>query len=160
MIRRLSALVTASTALAAAAVVTAGGTAAADTPAADTPAAGCSSAVRVDGFAFDPPAVAPGGTSTATLSATNCTGSDLVLSELWSYHYVPDPWGPATPVCATITLARAEPIGAYGHLDSAMPFSANPSPCASHVLEATVSLSVGSLRLGTYAADLQVVTLG
>jgi hypothetical protein len=155
MLRRLSALVTASTALAAAAVVTAGGTAAADTP-----PAGCSSAVRVDGFAFDPPAVAPGGTSTATLAATNCTGSDLVLSELWSYHYVPDPWGPALPVCATITLARAEPIGAYGHLDSAMPFSANPSPCASHVLEATVSLSVGSLRLGTYAADLQVVTLG
>jgi hypothetical protein len=155
MLRRLSALVTASTALAAAAVVTAGGTAAADTP-----PAGCSSVVRVDGFAFDPPAVAPGGTSTATLAATNCTGSDLVLSELWSYHYVPDPWGPALPVCATITLARAEPIGAYGHLDSAMPFSANPSPCASHVLEATVSLSVGSLRLGTYAADLQVVTLG
>jgi hypothetical protein len=156
MLRRLSALVTATAALAAAAVVTAGGPAAAD----GTPASGCSSAVRVDGFAFDPPAVVPGGTSTATLSATNCTGSDLVLSELWSYHYVPDPWGPALPVCATITLARAEPIGAYGHLDAAMPFSADPSPCASHVLEATVSLSVGSLRLGTYAADLQVVTVG
>jgi hypothetical protein len=156
VLRRLSALLTAGTALAAAAVVTTGGAAAAD----DAPPAGCSAAVRVDGFAFDPPAVPLGGTSTATLSTTNCTGSDLQLTELWSSRYVPDPWGPAQPACAVITLARSEPIGAYGHLDSSMPFSTRSGPCASHLLEATVSLSVGPLRLGTYTADLQVVTVG
>jgi hypothetical protein len=62
----------------------AGGTAAAAAPA---QACAVSTVIEITSFAFSPPAVTPGNSSTATLTALNCTDQTQQTSETWSGRF-------------------------------------------------------------------------
>jgi hypothetical protein len=57
------------------------------------PAVGCTSAasnpIEINGFAFTPPQVAPGGSSTADLITTNCTDTTLTATQEWTAQWLP-----------------------------------------------------------------------
>jgi len=112
---------------------TGSGTAIAATPA---PACTTSAIIEIAHFAFNPPAVAPGQSSTGTMTALNCTDQPQQTSEIWSGRFV----GPGVgipPGCPAI-----DPIA----------FAVNFSP------HGTVSTSVGYLVPLTCTATQLVVT--
>ncbi|MFG1806758.1 hypothetical protein [Streptomyces sp. NPDC049040] len=154
MLRRLPALVTAAAALAAGTAVSAAGPAAAAAP--STPCATAASVVRIDGLAFDPPSVAPGGTSAATLTATNCTGRALTLGTTWSGRFLSDtssgiPAGcPAVdPLPRPVTFAPHERVSVTtGYLVLA--------GCTADRLRLTVTLSRDGVALAGRTADLLI----
>jgi hypothetical protein len=55
-----------------------------------TPAQACpvSTVIEIEHFAFDPAAIPPGGSSTATLTALNCTDLTQQTTETWSGRFV------------------------------------------------------------------------
>ncbi|WP_333770892.1 hypothetical protein [Streptomyces sp. IBSBF 2435] len=154
MLRRLSALVTAAAAVATATVVSAGGPAAAATP----PPAPCatSSVVRVDGLAFDPASVPAGGTSTATLAATNCTGQSRTISETWVGRFLS---GTSTGIpagCPVIDpLPRSVTFAPYAQVSTAGSYLVLAG-CTADRLRLTVTLSQGGVQLASRTADLLI----
>ncbi|SHL43514.1 hypothetical protein [Actinacidiphila paucisporea] len=156
MLRRLSVLLTAAAALATAAAVTAGGPAAAAPPTSGTPCAAASSVIRVDGFAFSPPSVPAGGSSAATLTATNCTVRSQTVNETWSGRFLSDtstgyPTGCPVydPLPRTVTFApRAQVVTTTTYLTFA--------GCTADRLRVSVSVSQGGVVLASRTADLLI----
>lgn len=85
-------------------ITTGGGltaTAVSGTAVASPSACSVSTVIEIAHFAFNPPAVSPGQSSTATLTAVNCTDQIQQTSEIWSGRYI----GPSTgtpPGCPAI----------------------------------------------------------
>jgi hypothetical protein len=75
-----------------------GGTATAATPA---PVCAVSTVIEITHFAFNPPVIPPGQSSTATLTARNCTDQTQQTSEIWSGRFV-NASGTLPPGCPVI----------------------------------------------------------
>ena len=75
-----------------------GGTAIAGTPA---QACAVTSVIEITHFAFNPPAIPPGQSSTATLTAQNCTNQVQQTSEIWSGRFA-NSSGSIPPGCPAI----------------------------------------------------------
>ncbi|MGW5349662.1 hypothetical protein ACWERV_03960 [Streptomyces sp. NPDC004031] len=151
MLRRLPALPAA--ALAAAAVFAATGPAAADT----APPAVCTPAVVAGDLAFSPPSVAPGGTSSASLTVTNCTGQPQTVGETWYGRFLSD-GSPGLPAgCPVIDpLPRPVTLAPGASLTSTTGYLVLPG-CTADRLRLTVTLGQGGTTLGSRTADLLVV---
>lgn len=98
-----------------------------------------STVIEITNFAFNPPAVAPGQSSTATLTALNCTNKTQQTSEIWSGRFV----GPSTgipPGCPAIDpLSLAVTFPPNGTVSSAVTYSVPPS-CTATQLIVTVDI--------------------
>ncbi|HEY3868213.1 MAG TPA: hypothetical protein VGM10_07670 [Actinocrinis sp.] len=68
-----------------------GPAAAAGRPDVQAPAVACVTAtpIELNGFAFAPPEVTPGESSTADLITTNCTNTTLATTEIWTGQWLP-----------------------------------------------------------------------
>lgn len=157
MPRRLSALVTAAAAVATAAAVSAGGPAAAAAP--PTTGAPCASAatvIRIDGLAFDPPSVPAGGTSTATLTATNCTGLDRTVSETWAGRFLSGSSTGYPAGCPAIDpLPRSVTFAPHEQVATSTGYLVFPG-CTADRLRLTVTVSQGGVPLASRTADLLI----
>jgi hypothetical protein len=154
VLRKLSAIVTATAA--GAAVLVAGGPAVAGTMSAARPAT-CSGVLRVDSFVFVPAQVARGQSSAATLTATNCTAVSQTVSETWYGRFsstttpgIP----PGCPVYDPLPLqATFAPHAQITRATSYLTFTG----CAADRLTITVSISQGGVQLAQRNAVLAIV---
>jgi hypothetical protein len=149
--------VTAAGAVAAAAVVSAGSPVTAATPDATTPPpTTCSTVVKVNGLAFDPPSVPAGGTSTATLTATDCTGLPQTVTETWQGRFtsgsstgIPAGCPAVDPLPRSVTFAPYQRVAtSTGYLVFA--------GCTADRFHLTVTISQGGVQLTTATADLLI----
>ena len=100
--------------LAALMIITGGGltvTAVSGTAVASTSACPVSAVIEIAHFAFNPATVSPGQSSTATLTAVNCTDQSQQTSETWSGRFVGLSTGipPGCPVIDPIAFAVTFP---------------------------------------------------
>jgi hypothetical protein len=115
-----------------------GGTAVAQASACPTPGV-----IEITSFAFNPSAVTPGGSSTATLTAQNCTAQTVQASETWSGQFAGPSTGtpgsppPGCPVIDPVALAVTFPPN--GSVTSSVGYSV-PSSCTATQLIVTVDI--------------------
>jgi hypothetical protein len=144
------------------AVAVAGGLMASATGAASAavrPAVACvtSSPIQVEAFVFHPAAVPPGASSTATLTALNCTTQTLATSEIWSGRFT----GPSTgipvgcPAIDPIALPVTFPPG--GSVATSVTYLVPPSCTASHLV-VTVDIDAAGKVLAQGTATLTIIS--
>lgn len=114
----------------------------------------CSGVIRIDGLAFSPVAVAPGGSATAVLTATNCTAQAQAVTEQWTgdFSSLSGTGVPAgCPVIDPLLFPRTFPAGSQA--TSATTYTV-PVGCTADRLTVTVRLTQGATVLGTAGATL------
>ncbi|HEY3477658.1 MAG TPA: hypothetical protein VGL02_02060 [Streptomyces sp.] len=155
MLRRLSAPVAA--AAAGATVLLTGGPVMADAPSSATPAPStCSGVVRINSLTFSPAEVAPGGTSAATLKATNCTGVTQSVTETWTARWGSDASGGIPQGCPVLDpLLRGVSFAPYAHNATSTGYLVFAG-CTADRLTVTVTLRQGTTLLGQRSADLLI----
>ena len=118
-------------------------------------AATCTGTVQIDSFAFNPPAVNAGQSSTATVVAENCTGQPIQAFATWSARYTGSGTGipPGCPVIDPVQLNLALPANGQG--TSSLGFSTF-AMCSATGLQAMVTISSGGVTLATQTATLTI----
>jgi hypothetical protein len=133
-------------------------TAASGTAAASPSACPVSAVIEITSFAFSPPAVAPGRSSTATLTAVNCTDQSQQTSQTWYGQWA----GPATGVppagCPAIDpIARPVTFPPDGTVSESMTYSV-PSSCTATQLTVTANIyGTNGALLAHGTAVLQII---
>jgi hypothetical protein len=116
-----------------------------------------SDVIQIASFAFNPSAVVPGGSSTATLTAVNCTDESQQTNQTWSGRFVGSSTGipPGCPVIDPISLPVTFPPN--GTVSSDVTYSV-PSSCTASQLVVTADIygSNGAL-LAEGTAILEIV---
>jgi hypothetical protein len=124
-------------------------TAAGPAAAAGHPATGCISPatapIEIDGFAFAPPQVTPGGSSIADLITTNCTAATLTTTEEWTGQWLPLTAAGAIPAgCPVLDpLVRSETYGPGQELAQNTGYLV-PVGCEAAELAVTVHISLAA----------------
>jgi hypothetical protein len=127
------------------------GPAAAQTRATATQAA-CSGVVDITHLAFKPSTIPPGGTSTAHLTARNCTGESQNASSTWFGTFTGD-----NSDCPVIDpLNQAADFAPYGSVKSKVGYEV-PSTCRASDLQITVRISENGTVLAQKTADLTIL---
>jgi hypothetical protein len=132
-------------------------TAASGTAAASPSACPVSAVIEIASFAFNPPAVAPGHSSTATLTAVNCTDQSQQTSETWYGQWA----GPSTGIpagCPAIDpVARPVTFPPDGTVSTSMTYSV-PSSCTATQLTVTADIyGTNGALLAHGTAVLQII---
>ena len=116
----------------------------------------CSGVIQITRLAFAPPAVTPGGTSTANLAARNCTGTSQQTTAVWLGRFV----GPAAgipPGCPAIDpLPLSASFAPHAQLRSSVGYLV-PSGCTATQLQVTVEIEQGGTVLAERTADLGII---
>jgi hypothetical protein len=119
-------------------------------------AASCTGTVQIDSFAFNPPVVSPGQSSTLTLVAENCTGQQIQTTDIWSGRYVGADGTTIPPGCPVIDpIAPALTLPANGQATASVGYSTF-AMCAAVALKATVNISSGGVTLASQTATLAI----
>jgi len=118
-----------------------------------------STVIEIQSFAFSPPSVPPGGSSTATLTALNCTAQTQQTSEIWSGRFT----GPGVgipPGCPAIDpLAMPVSFPPNGTVSTHITYLVPPS-CTASQLVVTVTIDGRSgVVLARGTAVLMIVQL-
>ncbi len=133
-----------------------GAGASAATPAAASGPAGCSGTVQITSLAFVPSTVAPGQSSTATLSARNCTAQTVQANSYWY-----GTWTGSTPGipagCPVIDpLPRGLTFAPHASVTVATTYLVFPS-CTANALQLTVKIvGSGGVTLASRTATLAI----
>jgi hypothetical protein len=129
---------------------------AAQAPAAAPAACATSQTIQITSLAFQPPAVAPGGTSQATASLLNCTAQQQKASAEWLGSWVSatgafPPGCPAIdPLLLGVTLApHAQATSTVGYLV--------PSSCTAAALVVTVKIIQNGTVIAQRSATLEII---
>jgi hypothetical protein len=133
-------------------------TAANEAAAAAPSACPVSAVIEITGFAFSPTAVTPGQSSTATLTAVNCTDLSQQTSQTWSGQWS----GPITgaiptgcPVIDPVALPVTFPPG--GTVSTHVTYSV-PSSCTATQLSVTVDINgIDGVLLAHGTAVLEII---
>jgi hypothetical protein len=119
--------------------------------------------IEIASFAFKPPAVIPGGSSTATLTAQNCTDETVSASETWFGQFVGPSTGtpgnppPGCPVIDPIAIAVTFPPD--GSATSSVGYYV-PASCAATQLIVTADIYGSNGVLYAHGtATLQIVRI-
>ena len=139
----------------AAGLVTAGATSAsAAIPAASNRPAACTGTAQITSFVFVPPSVPAGGSSTATLSARNCTRQTVQTTTTWFGRFLGPTVGIPTGCPAIDPLPRPLKFPPRASVSVATTYLTFPS-CTATALQITVRItdSTGTL-LATATATL------
>jgi hypothetical protein len=112
----------------------------------------CSETIEITHLAFKPASIAPGGTSTAHLTARNCTGGSVHASSTWIGSFTGDTNG-----CPVIDpLSQSADFSPHGTVRSKVGYEV-PSGCAATGLQLTVKISAGGTLLAQKTADLVIM---
>ena len=134
-------------------MVAAGGVASASAAA---PAA-CSGVIQISRLAFVPPAIAPGQSSTAELTARNCTGQTQRTTVTWLGRFL-GPGGGFPAGCPVIDpLAQPATFAPYGTVSGQVGYLVFAG-CTATSLQATVRITgAGGAVLAQRTASLVIV---
>ena len=118
--------------------------------------ASCSGVIQITRLAFSPRAVTPGGTSTANLTARNCTGTSQQTTAVWLGRFVGSGVG-IPPGCPAIDpLPLSATFAPHGQLRSSVGYLVL-SGCTATQLQVTVEIEQGGTVLAERTADLAVI---
>lgn len=125
-------------------IITAGFTAAATagTASAVTPAQACatSTIIKITSFDFNPASVTPGNSSTATLTALNCTAQSQQTTETWSGRFTGPSSGTIPPGCPVIDpIAFGVSFPAHGTVSRSVGYLV-PASCTATELTVTADI--------------------
>ena len=125
--------------------------------AASQSAPSCSSVVRITHLAFNPAAVTPGETSTASLTAVNCTGTAQQTTATWFGSFLGAGTG-IPPGCPAIDPLPPQPADftPYGTYKSSVGYLV-PASCTADELAVTVQLAQDGTVIATKTTDLAIV---
>jgi len=132
---------------------------AAVTPAAAPAVCATSFPIVLDGFAFSPGTVLPGGSATADLITTNCAATTVDTTEVWTGQWLPlDSSGTLPTGCPVIDpLVRAVDYTGGEEVAENTTYTV-PSGCRAAELQVTVRIYGPSGALGlTASAALSIV---
>jgi hypothetical protein len=125
-----------------------------------TPAQACavSKVIEITHFAFNPPAVVPGGSSTATLTAQNCTDQAQQTTEIWSGRFVGTSAGTIPPGCPVIDpIAFGVDFPPLGAVSKSVGYSV-PASCTATQLIVTADINgPNGVLLAEGTAVLQII---
>jgi hypothetical protein len=118
----------------------------------------CTGVIQIQKFAFDPAAVAAGGSSTATLVARNCTAQTQDTTETWFGSFV-DAAGTLPPGCPVIDpLAKPADFAPNGEVTASVGYLVF-SGCEATELQITVRItSSAGVLLTQGVADLAIIS--
>lgn len=136
-------------------LMTAGGVAAAAPGSGSAASTACT--VKIGSFVLNPVAVHPGQSTTATLTARNCTAKRQTVSETW-YAFWSGPTGGIPSGCPIYDpFLRFDTLAAYGRLTSTTGYSV-PAACTATQLAITVTIadSTTGTVLDRRTADLAI----
>ncbi len=125
---------------------------------ASTSACSVSNVIEIAHFAFNPPVVSPGQSSTATLAALNCTDQSQQATEIWSGRFVgPSPGTP--PGCPVIDpVAFAVTFPPNGTVSTDVTYSV-PSSCTATQLIVTADIyGKDGVLFAHGTATLEIIT--
>jgi hypothetical protein len=132
----------------------AGLAAGASVPVSHAPAS-CSGVIQITRLAFTPRAVTPGGTSTANLTARNCTGTSQQTTAIWLGTF--GSGGGIPPGCPAIDpLPEPAAFAPHGQFRSGVSYLV-PVGCTSSQLQVTVEIEQGGTVLAERTADLTII---
>jgi hypothetical protein len=138
-------------------------TAASGTAVAQAAACPVSGVIEITSFAFNPPAVIPGGSSRATLTAQNCTDQTVAASETWFGQFVGPSVGtpgnppPGCPVIDPIALPVTFPPN--GAVTSSVGYLV-PASCTATQLIVTVNIyGTNGVLYAHGTATLQIIRI-
>ena len=155
MVRRIPAV---AVALLSAGVVSAGSAEIAAAATAPTSPAVCTSAqiIQITQLAFHPPTVTPGQSSSALLSAANCTNQTQQTSVIWSGRFLGTSTGipPGCPVIDPIALSMS--FAPYAQLTASVGYLV-PASCTATDLRVTVQIYKQGALLTQRSADLTII---
>lgn len=137
----------------AAGLVAIGGSAASAAP---VRPATCSGTVEITSLAFSPSAVPPGGSSTATLKAQNCTGQTISASATWIAQFQGAGGGLPAGCPVIDPLARPLTFDPHGTVTQSTGYLV-PSACQATSLHLTVRISAAGVVLATGSANLTII---
>ena len=120
-------------------------------------ACGGTTVVQITSLAFAPPAVAPGGSSTATLKAQNCTQQPLSTSVVWTGRFTTSTGIGFPAGCPVIDpLSRPGNFPAGGTITQSTGYLV-PASCTAADLLLTVRITSGGTTLATGNASLAII---
>jgi hypothetical protein len=112
----------------------------------------CSGVVDITHLAFKPPEVAPGGSSTAHMSARNCTDMPVKATSVWIGSFTGDVAG-----CPVIDpVGQPADFAPNGTVRSKITYEV-PSGCGATDLQFTVRISEGGTLFAEKTADLAIL---
>src|SRR5690242_20312596 len=113
--------------------------------------------VQITSLTFAPPAVAPGGSSTATLKAQNCTQQALSTSVTWTAKFASSTGTGLPAGCPVIDpLSRPGNFPAGGTLTQSTGYLV-PAACTATALKLTVRIVAAGTTLATGNASLLII---
>ncbi|GAA1253738.1 hypothetical protein GCM10009665_50510 [Kitasatospora nipponensis] len=154
MLRRLS-FATAAAAASTALLAGAGPAMAAADPAASATARACSGVVQINSLAFQPAQVSPGQGSTATLTATNCTGQAQTVSETWYGRFTSATGGFPQGCPVVDPFLRTVAFAAHQRVAASTSYLVLAG-CQASAFTVTVTLSQNGVQLGQASAVLTI----
>jgi hypothetical protein len=133
-------------------------TAASGTAAASPSACPVSAVIEITSFAFNPPAVAPGHSSTATLTAVNCTDQSQQTSETWYGQWAGPSTGTLPAGCPVIDpVAVPVTFPPNGTVSTSITYSV-PAACTATQLTVTADIyGNNGVLLAHGTAVLQII---
>jgi hypothetical protein len=116
----------------------------------------CSGVVQITELAFNPPAVTPGGMSTANLAARNCTGTSQQTTAVWLGRFVGSSGG-IPPGCPAVDpLPQPASFAPHGVFRASVGYLV-PAGCTANELQVTVEIEQGGTVLAQATADLTII---
>lgn len=132
------------------------GTAVAATP---TQACAVSTVIEITHFAFNPPAVVAGGSSTATLTAQNCTDKAQEATAILSGRFVGLSTGTIPPGCPVIDpIAFSVDFSPFGSASTSVGYSVPKSCTATDLVLTADFYGTNGVLLAHGTAVLQIIT--
>jgi len=121
---------------------------------AGTTASGCTGVVEITHLAFKPAEVAPGNSSTAHMTARNCTGESQSTTSQWTGTFTGDRTG-----CPAIDpLSQPLNFPPNGTVKAKVGYEV-PSGCNATYLQVTVEISEGGTPLAQKTANLKILKI-
>jgi hypothetical protein len=119
-----------------------------------TAVSGCAGVVEITHLAFKPAAVAPGSSSTAHMTARNCTGESQSTTSTWKGTYK----GDRTDCPVIDPVSQPANFAPNGTVKSKVGYEV-PSGCDANYLQVTVELTEGGTILAQKTADLRILKI-
>lgn len=116
--------------------------------------------ITINSLVFDPAEVAPGGSSEAVLTATNCTGVEQKASETWTGRWLSATSTGLPSGCPVIDpLARQVDFGPDTQVSTSTGYTV-PAGCTADTLRVTVTINVAGTQVDQASADLVIAQPG
>ncbi|HEY4455919.1 MAG TPA: hypothetical protein VGN81_16525 [Pseudonocardiaceae bacterium] len=115
----------------------------------------CTGIVQITRFAFNPSSVSPGDSSTANLSARNCTSASQQTTATWFGRFIGASTGIPTGCPVLDPLPQPATFAPYGTFHSSVGYLV-PASCTASQLQITVQIQQSGTVLAQQSTNLAI----